>query len=119
MIHTKRDINENYNENIPTCWFLIIPIANIYWLFRFTEVFVTKVRKKDDVAIWFLVFLFVGIITPYVVQKEINNLVDNPSLIHSKPQNNNTNGRICPACGRPIPIDANVCPYCGKNFSQL
>lgn len=25
-------------------------------------------------------------------------------------------GRICPNCGRPIPMDANICPYCGKNF---
>jgi len=25
-------------------------------------------------------------------------------------------GRICPACGRPIPMDAQVCPYCGKDF---
>jgi RNA polymerase subunit RPABC4/transcription elongation factor Spt4 len=25
-------------------------------------------------------------------------------------------GRICPNCGRPIPMDANLCPYCGKNF---
>ena len=28
-------------------------------------------------------------------------------------------GRICPACGRPIPMDAQVCPYCGKDFRNL
>jgi len=27
-----------------------------------------------------------------------------------------TSGRMCPNCGRPIPIDAQVCPYCGKDF---
>ena len=27
-------------------------------------------------------------------------------------------GRICPNCGRPIPMDAQVCPYCGKDFRQ-
>jgi uncharacterized membrane protein len=27
-------------------------------------------------------------------------------------------GRICPGCGRPIPMDAQVCPYCGKDFRQ-
>jgi MFS family permease len=26
--------------------------------------------------------------------------------------------RICPNCGRPIPFDANNCPYCGKNFES-
>ena len=25
-------------------------------------------------------------------------------------------GRFCPGCGRPIPMDAQVCPYCGKDF---
>ena len=24
--------------------------------------------------------------------------------------------RICPSCGRSIPVDAKVCPYCGKKF---
>jgi len=33
-------------------------------------------------------------------------------------QQNTSPGRVCPACGRPIPMDAQVCPYCGKNFSQ-
>jgi len=47
FIKTKGEINQNYNENIPTCWFMIIPIVNIYWLFRFTEVFTKRVRQKD------------------------------------------------------------------------
>jgi len=25
-------------------------------------------------------------------------------------------GRMCPNCGRPIPFDANICPYCGLRF---
>jgi len=25
-------------------------------------------------------------------------------------------GRKCPNCGRPIPMDSQVCPYCGKDF---
>ena len=24
--------------------------------------------------------------------------------------------RFCPNCGRGIPFDANICPYCGKKF---
>jgi hypothetical protein len=27
-------------------------------------------------------------------------------------------GRMCPNCGRPIPFDANICPYCGKKFES-
>lgn len=32
---------------------------------------------------------------------------------------NNQTGRICPNCGRPIPIDSQLCPYCGKDFRTL
>ena len=24
--------------------------------------------------------------------------------------------RYCPSCGRSIPMDANLCPYCGNDF---
>jgi len=34
------------------------------------------------------------------------------------PQQPQQTGRICPNCGRPIPMDAQVCPYCGKDFRQ-
>ena len=27
-----------------------------------------------------------------------------------------THNRLCPDCGRPIPFDANICPYCAKKF---
>lgn len=27
--------------------------------------------------------------------------------------------RRCPKCGRAIPFEANVCPYCGKNFNEF
>jgi len=27
-------------------------------------------------------------------------------------------GRICPNCNRPIPADADICPYCAKDFKD-
>lgn len=27
--------------------------------------------------------------------------------------------RVCPGCGREISFDANVCPYCGKDFRTV
>jgi uncharacterized membrane protein len=35
-----------------------------------------------------------------------------------QPQQPQQTGRVCPNCGRPIPMDAQVCPYCGKDFRQ-
>jgi hypothetical protein len=36
-------------------------------------------------------------------------------------QQNNiyTRGRLCTNCGRPIPFDALLCPYCGKKFKSF
>jgi len=31
----------------------------------------------------------------------------------------NQPSRYCPNCGRPIPMDAVVCPYCGKDFRKM
>ena len=111
-IKTKNEMNKTFHADIPTGWLLIIPLVNIYWLYRYTECFVTKVKGEKDVALWFLVFFIAGIIMPWIVQTELNNLVDNPQLIQKKQQH----VRRCPNCGRKIPFDARICPYCAKNF---
>ncbi len=111
-IKTKNEMNKAFNANIPTGWLLIIPIANIYWLYKYTECFVTKVKGDDDTALWFILFWLVGIIMPWIVQTELNNLADNPQLL----QNRQHGARYCPNCGKKIPFDAEICPYCAKKF---
>lgn len=67
---TKNEINE-LGANIPTAWLLIIPIANIYWLYKYSEGF-SKYVKKDDTVLWFLIFFLIGIVMPVIVQSELN-----------------------------------------------
>ena len=38
LIKTKNEMN-SLGAEIPTAWLLIIPIANIYWLYRYAEGF--------------------------------------------------------------------------------
>lgn len=33
-------------------------------------------------------------------------------------QPSNKNNRRCPECGRIIPFDAKICPYCKKDFEE-
>lgn len=40
------------------------------------------------------------------------------AVMKSKEQKTNTSERYCTSCGRSIPFDAKICPYCGKNFEQ-
>jgi len=112
-IKTKREINENFGSSIPTCWLLIIPIANLYWMYKYAEAYSLHIIKDDNKALWALLFILVGIIVPAVVQLELNKYARNEIPMRQK------SNRRCPNCGRVIPEDANVCPYCGKHFETF
>jgi len=71
LVQTKGEINK-MGAKIPTAWLIIIPIANIYWLYRYIEGFSTKVKKDNNTLLWFIVTLIVGIIMPALVQIELN-----------------------------------------------
>ena len=107
-------MNEEFDGNIPTFWLIIIPIANFYWLYKYTECFVTKVKGENDEALWFLIFFLLGIIMPFIVQSELNKFADNPSLLQERKIKKQK--RYCPKCGRSIPFSAVYCPYCGNKF---
>jgi len=72
-VKTKGEMNEQ-GANIPTAILIIIPIANIYWLYKYAEGFATQIKKDDNTILWFLLFWFVGIIMPAIVQMELNKL---------------------------------------------
>ena len=59
------------------------------------------------------IFGLVGAFVPS--DKEINT-----NLPHNKnPQAFYVQDRRCPACGRPIPMDASLCPFCCKDFRNI
>ncbi|MBU0457684.1 MAG: DUF4234 domain-containing protein [Nanoarchaeota archaeon] len=71
LVKTKVEMNE-LGAKIPTAWLIIIPIANIYWLYKYAEGFSTKLKKDNNAILWFLLFWLVGIIMPIMVQLELN-----------------------------------------------
>jgi hypothetical protein len=72
LVKTKDELNE-MGAQIPTAWLIIIPIANIYWIYKYAEGF-TKVTNKESTILWFLLFFFIGIAMPAIVQSELNKL---------------------------------------------
>ncbi|WP_288006173.1 DUF4234 domain-containing protein [Thermofilum sp.] len=77
LVKTKNELNE-LGAQIPTAWLIIIPIANWYWLYKYAEGF-AKVTKKESAILWFLLFFFVGIVMPAIVQSELNRIAEESS----------------------------------------
>jgi len=58
------------------------------------------------------VLLFFGLYIPY------NRIKSGDIVPVSTASESDVQGRICPNCGRSIPFDANICPYCSKRFED-
>jgi len=71
LVATKNEMNK-LGASIPTAWLLILPIGNIYWLYKYCNGFSTVVKKDNNTILWFLLFLFIGIVMPAIVQLELN-----------------------------------------------
>lgn len=76
QVKTKDEIN-SLGADIPTGWLLIVPIANIFWLYKYSEGFSKLVKKDDNGVLWFIVFMFFGIVMPGIVQSELNKIANN------------------------------------------
>jgi hypothetical protein len=75
MYKTKNELNE-LGANIPSFILFFIPVVNIFWLYKYTEGW-AYVTKKDNTVIYFILFLLVGIIMPYLVQRDLNQIARN------------------------------------------
>ena len=74
FVKTKNEIN-SLGAEIPTAWLLIIPIANLYWEYKYAEGFSKYVKKDDNAILWFLLLLFVAPVAMIIFQVELNKLV--------------------------------------------
>jgi bacteriorhodopsin len=75
LYKTKNELNE-LGANIPSFILALIPIVNVFWLYKYTEGW-AYVTKKDNAIIYFILFFLVGIIMPYIVQKDLNEIARN------------------------------------------
>jgi len=78
---TKEEINR-IGGKIPTLWFAILPIFNIYFAYRYAQDFVKYVRQQDDpilVILFFLVLLCFPVCALLIMQYELNNYQINNS----------------------------------------
>jgi hypothetical protein len=86
----------------------VIWIAIGIWMYKDAE------KRGKSGALWLIIGLLFGIIGLIVW------LIVRPPerSFYEKKDEQPQHDRSCPECGRPIPMDANVCPYCGKKFGS-
>lgn len=78
MVSTKNEMND-MGAKIPPSWLFIIPIANFYWMYKYSEAFSQRVKKDNNPIMWFILFILLGIIIlPAVVQSELNRFEKKP-----------------------------------------
>lgn len=92
---------------------IIIAILVAIWIYKDAE------KRGKSGAMWVILLIlaslllsFIGFIIVLIVWFAIRPPIGG----EPKKQLESSSGRICPACGRPIPMDAQVCPYCAKDF---
>lgn len=74
-VKTKEEIN-SLGGDIPTAWLLIVPIANIYWLYKYADAYSRLVKKDNNGILWFIVFWMIAIIMPAIVQSDLNKIAE-------------------------------------------
>ncbi len=74
LVQTKKEIN-SLGGQIPTAWLIIVPIANLFWAYKYCEGYSIYVRKDNNPVLWFILYILVGIIMPALVQSDLNKIV--------------------------------------------
>lgn len=89
---------------------IILAIIFAIWIYKDAN------KRGKEGIVWAIILLlvtlclsFIGLIIIVVIW-----LVIRPP-IGGEPKSVSSDRR-CPNCGRPIPFDAKICPYCGKKF---
>ncbi len=75
IVKTKEEI-KSLGADIPTAWLIIIPIANLYFMYKYAEGFSVYVKKDNNAIVWFLLYFFVGPLFVILVQIELNKLAE-------------------------------------------
>ena len=77
-VKTKNEMNK-LGANIPTAWLLIVPIANIYWLWKYSEGVEIVTKNKISAIMAFVLMWLLGLVGMAIIQYEFNKTGENIS----------------------------------------
>ena len=70
-VWTKHEM-KRAGAQIPTCWLLIIPFVNWYWMWKFSQGVEMVTNKEMSAGAAFLLIFFLGVIGMAIVQSSLN-----------------------------------------------
>ena len=80
MVKTKGEMVKCGAE-IPTAWLLIVPIASIYWSWKFAGGVEHVTRGKQSQVIAFILMFVLGVIGMAIIQAELNKVEGTPNQL--------------------------------------
>ncbi|HVV82435.1 MAG TPA: DUF4234 domain-containing protein [Kofleriaceae bacterium] len=76
MVKTKNEANRAFNAGIPTAWLMIVPIANLWWQWKWCKGVELATRKELSQVISFILLFLLSIIGVAIIQSKINEAID-------------------------------------------
>lgn len=73
QVQVKGELNKSGAE-IPTAWWMLVPIANIWWLWKYSEGVEKVLKGKYSAAIAFLLLFLTSIVGQAILQIEFNKI---------------------------------------------
>jgi hypothetical protein len=79
FVKTKNEM-KNQGADIPTAWLLIVPLANIWWMWKYSGGVEKVTGAKTSQAIAFILLFLLGSIGAAILQDSYNKLADQAQL---------------------------------------
>jgi hypothetical protein len=71
IVKTKNEMN-SVGASIPTAWLIIIPLVNIWWLWKYSEGVEVSTRNGLSSPIAFILLFVLGLIGMAIIQNQFN-----------------------------------------------
>ena len=75
LVRTKTELNSS-GASIPTAWYLIVPLANIWWYWKFSQGVEEVTHKGMSAGVAFLMLWLLSIIGSAIIQSTLNEVAE-------------------------------------------
>ena len=83
-VKTKNEMNK-LGASIPTAWLLIVPLANLYWIWKYAEGVEKVSGGKVSAVLALILLLLLSIVGIAILQSEYNKLTVEPAAVSPDP----------------------------------